>query len=84
MRESVSSARVCGSRRLAKRYNELRRRIIVKICVLASSSSGNAAFIRTDRTRILVDAGLSKRELFARLAAIDEQCDSAGRHPDYT
>ena len=44
--------------------------------MLASSSSGNAAFIRTERTRILVDAGLSKRELFARLAAIDEQCDS--------
>jgi phosphoribosyl 1,2-cyclic phosphodiesterase len=57
-------------------HNELRRRIIVKICVLASSSSGNSAFIRTSTTRILVDAGLSKRDLFARLAAIDEQCDT--------
>jgi phosphoribosyl 1,2-cyclic phosphodiesterase len=40
--------------------------------VLASSSSGNSAFIRTERTRILVDAGLSKRDLLARLAAINE------------
>jgi len=40
--------------------------------VLASSSSGNSTFIRTDRTCILVDAGLSKREILARLAAIGE------------
>jgi len=30
-------------------------------------------FIRTERTRILVDAGLSKRDILARLAAIGEQ-----------
>ena len=46
--------------------------IIVKICVLASSSSGNSAFIATDRARILVDAGLSRRETLRRLAAIGE------------
>jgi phosphoribosyl 1,2-cyclic phosphodiesterase len=40
--------------------------------VLASSSSGNCTFIATDRTRILVDVGLSKRDIIARLAAIDE------------
>jgi phosphoribosyl 1,2-cyclic phosphodiesterase len=40
--------------------------------VLASSSSGNSTFIRTDRTCILVDAGLSKRDILARLAAIGE------------
>jgi phosphoribosyl 1,2-cyclic phosphodiesterase len=45
---------------------------IVKFCVLASSSSGNAAFIGTERTRILIDAGLSRRELTRRLAAIGE------------
>ncbi len=49
-----------------------RRFIIVKICVLASSSSGNCTFIGTDRARILVDAGLSRRETFARLAAANE------------
>ena len=45
---------------------------MVKVCILASSSSGNCTFISSERTRILVDAGLSKRETFARLAAIGE------------
>lgn len=45
---------------------------IVKICVLASSSSGNCTFIRGGRTKLLVDAGLSRKETFARLAAIGE------------
>ncbi len=45
---------------------------IVKFCVLASGSSGNAALIATERTRILVDAGLSMRELGKRLAAVGE------------
>jgi phosphoribosyl 1,2-cyclic phosphodiesterase len=40
--------------------------------VLASSSSGNSTFIRTDRTSILIDAGLSKRDTLARLAAVGE------------
>jgi phosphoribosyl 1,2-cyclic phosphodiesterase len=45
---------------------------IVKFCVLASGSSGNAALLATEKTRILVDAGLSMRELGRRLAAIGE------------
>ncbi len=40
--------------------------------MLASSSSGNCTFLGTERTRILIDAGLSRRETFARLAAIGE------------
>jgi phosphoribosyl 1,2-cyclic phosphodiesterase len=40
--------------------------------VLASSSSGNCTFIRTERTRILVDAGLGRKEVFARLAEAGE------------
>jgi phosphoribosyl 1,2-cyclic phosphodiesterase len=45
--------------------------LIVKVSVLASSSSGNSTFIATERTRILVDAGLSRKETFERLKAID-------------
>ncbi|MBI5280805.1 MAG: MBL fold metallo-hydrolase [Candidatus Solibacter usitatus] len=45
---------------------------MVKVCVLASSSSGNSTFIGTDNTRILIDAGLNRKEIFARLAAIGE------------
>jgi phosphoribosyl 1,2-cyclic phosphodiesterase len=40
--------------------------------VLASSSAGNATFVGTDRTRLLIDAGLSRREIFRRLADIGE------------
>lgn len=45
---------------------------MVKFCVLASGSCGNAAFLATSRTRILIDAGLSLRELCKRLRSIDE------------
>ena len=40
--------------------------------MLASSSAGNSTFIGTDKTRILIDAGLNRKETFARLAAIGE------------
>jgi phosphoribosyl 1,2-cyclic phosphodiesterase len=60
-----------GRRRLV--YSEVSREAgIVKFCALASGSSGNAALLATENTRILLDAGLSMRELGKRLAAIGE------------
>lgn len=44
-----------------------------RFCVLASGSSGNCAFVSDGRTRILVDAGLSAKETFARLESIGEK-----------
>ena len=44
--------------------------------MLASSSSGNCAFIGTERTRILIDAGLSRKETFLRLQSIGETPDN--------
>ncbi len=38
--------------------------------ILASGSSGNATLIETSRTRLLVDAGLSRREMQRRLQAV--------------
>lgn len=46
---------------------------MVRFCVLASGSSGNSAFLATSKTRILIDAGLSVRELTRRLAEIGEK-----------
>lgn len=46
---------------------------MVRFCVLASGSSGNSAFLATSKTRILIDAGLSVRELTRRLAGIGEK-----------
>jgi phosphoribosyl 1,2-cyclic phosphodiesterase len=45
----------------------------LRVSILASGSSGNITLLETQRTRLLVDAGLGKRETLARLAAI-EQC----------
>ncbi|MBS1855996.1 MAG: MBL fold metallo-hydrolase [Acidobacteria bacterium] len=49
---------------------------MLKFCVLASGSSGNAALLATDNTRILVDAGLSMLQIRKRLAAIGESLES--------
>ena len=45
----------------------------LRVSILASGSSGNLTLLATESTRILVDAGLGKRETLARLAAV--QCD---------
>ena len=52
-----------------------RSKTIFKVCVLASGSSGNATLVATERTRILVDAGLSVRETARRLALAGEQIE---------
>jgi len=44
----------------------------VTVSVLASGSRGNATFIKTSTTRILIDAGLSRKEISKRLTAIGE------------
>ncbi len=47
----------------------------VRICVLGSGSRGNSTLIATERTRLLVDAGFSKRETYGRLEAAGERAD---------
>ncbi len=42
----------------------------MKVCTLGSGSSGNALLIESGGTRLLVDAGLPPRTLFARLRAV--------------
>jgi phosphoribosyl 1,2-cyclic phosphodiesterase len=44
----------------------------IMVSVLGSGSRGNATFIRTDRVRLLIDAGLSRKEIANRLEAIGE------------
>ena len=45
---------------------------MVRFTVLASGSKGNCTLITGGQTRILVDAGLSCRELFRRMRQVDE------------
>ena len=48
----------------------------VRICVLGSGSKGNSTLVATERTRLLVDAGFSKKDTFRRLAAAGERTDN--------
>jgi phosphoribosyl 1,2-cyclic phosphodiesterase len=49
----------------------------VRVCVLGSGSRGNSTLIATEKTRLLVDAGFSRRETYARLDAVGERADPA-------
>jgi phosphoribosyl 1,2-cyclic phosphodiesterase len=42
----------------------------VRVCLLASGSKGNSIFVEAGAGKLLIDAGLSARELLLRLAAI--------------
>lgn len=42
----------------------------LKICILSSGSSGNALFIESEKTKILIDAGLNAKQISLRLSSI--------------
>ena len=42
----------------------------MRVCLVASGSKGNAVFVESGDTRLLIDAGLAARELIERLAAV--------------
>ena len=44
----------------------------VRVCILGSGSGGNCALVATERTRLLIDAGFSFREIKTRLQKIGE------------
>ena len=43
----------------------------MRVCTLASGSSGNSLYIETENTKILVDAGISMRQIKLRLEMIN-------------
>lgn len=43
---------------------------MIRICTLASGSSGNATYIRLGDTELLIDAGISRREIEKKLATL--------------
>jgi phosphoribosyl 1,2-cyclic phosphodiesterase len=47
--------------------------MMVRFTVLASGSKGNSTVVTGGRTRVLVDAGLSCRELFRRMRLVGEE-----------
>src|SRR5215467_13026784 len=57
------------------RFANLGESIGLRVTILASGSSGNITLLETERTRLLVDAGLGKRETLARLAATERDVE---------
>ncbi len=49
--------------------------ISLRVTVLASGSSGNCTLLETEHTRLLVDAGIGKKETLRRLAAVGRDVD---------
>nr|NIP30571.1 MBL fold metallo-hydrolase [Candidatus Dadabacteria bacterium]NIT13656.1 MBL fold metallo-hydrolase [Candidatus Dadabacteria bacterium] len=43
----------------------------MKICSLASGSSGNSLYVETEHARMLVDAGISHKQITDRLKSIN-------------
>ncbi len=49
--------------------------ISLRVTILGSGSSGNCTLLETGTTRLLVDAGLGKKETLRRLAAVGREVD---------
>jgi phosphoribosyl 1,2-cyclic phosphodiesterase len=49
--------------------------ISLRVTILGSGSSGNCTLLETDRTRLMVDAGFSKKETLLRLAKAERDVD---------
>ncbi|MFO7765535.1 MAG: MBL fold metallo-hydrolase [Pelovirga sp.] len=47
----------------------------MRVCLLASGSRGNSTLIEVDKSRLLIDAGLSGKETERRLARVGLSCD---------
>ncbi len=46
----------------------------MKFTVLGSGSTGNAVLICTEKTKVLVDAGMSAKQILERIGAVGEDC----------
>lgn len=61
----------------AQRWNQAaapcERRISLRISILASGSTGNCTLLETERTTLLIDAGLGRREMLRRFEALGRQ-----------
>lgn len=51
-------------------------RYLMRFCVLASGSKGNTCYVETNQARVLIDAGLSCREITRRLEIVGIEAES--------
>jgi len=55
--------------------SQIVREMAITVSVLGSGSRGNATFIKSERVRLLLDVGLSRKEIARRLESIGEDPD---------
>jgi len=71
-----AAAALCDyPKNLCGRVAGLGARTTFRVSILASGSSGNITLLETTQTRLLIDAGLGKRETLRRLAAVEKHVD---------
>src|SRR2546426_808667 len=71
-----AAAALCDyPKNLCGRVAGLGARTTFRVSILASGSSGNITLLETTQTRLLIDAGLGKRETLRRLAAVEKRVD---------
>jgi phosphoribosyl 1,2-cyclic phosphodiesterase len=56
---------------MADRSSRRQEAVSLRVCILGSGSKGNCTYIESPEARILIDAGLSAREIERRLRQID-------------
>src|SRR5687768_11862561 len=62
---------LCREKRLRTSVaNSYRPTVPVQFTILGSGSNGNCAYLETDDTRLLIDAGFSGKQIRERLATI--------------
>lgn len=69
---AISKPRLPGANALPRRPGRrMVRGVAAHFTILGSGSSGNCAYLETEETRLLIDAGLSARQIRQRLAGIE-------------
>ena len=73
---AAAATRHRAEKRCRPRDRLLISAVAVRLTILGSGSAGNCAYVETDETRLLVDAGFSARQIRQRLASIGRSPES--------
>jgi len=68
---TLRSANILGVSKISRAEGD---RISFRISILASGSTGNATLLETERTTLLIDAGIGRKEILRRFEALAQSC----------
>jgi phosphoribosyl 1,2-cyclic phosphodiesterase len=69
------NARILPESPVLSDLSDIVQNMAMTVSVLGSGSRGNATFVRTEQVRLLIDAGMSRKEIAKRLESIGEDPD---------